>query len=1443
MRKRRQGDRVLLQPLRIATHNVRGLLSHRGGTPDAKRLIALMKSWETAQLDIICLQETRVMADLIDTARKQLFIAATAIRGSEYLSFWGPASTGPNGSPAGGVAILVRSSLAEQLTATETVEARSDDGRLVQLPLEWGGHSFNLVCAYLPSGSAAGQRNFIQHQLAPLARNGKHNIICADFNFVMQPQLDCTNPDARSADSVTANQLASAYPGLVDVFRQLHPALRSYTYFYRTRNIAGASRLDRIMASAAISENITSCRVENGAPSDHRMVICRLAPSTSAAVQQQPGKGLRRCKLYFMDHGDLRQRFTDWIDENATTMPSNPTAIIDWWPLFKSAMVTTIYRLNKESIRRHHAATEQLTQANIAAAQAFAAVERAATRGQQVHDLAQNAVSARTAAAHAAVEASVSTERRTRHTWLRMGEQPNPVMTKLLRPPATSRRIHALKCGNGATTSDPVKLAQEMITFWSGISNTATTNSEARATVLQALRAAGRRCPPGVAPEMGSPVVTREEVAKALKAAPAGRAPGADGIPADLYKRFDNKFAPILASVFSAAAQQQRLPKGFLDGVICCLHKTGDPTVTANYRPITLLDTDYRTLARVLATRLSKAFSQTISPEQTAFLPLRRIADNIALLQLAPHILRGSNESGVVAFLDFHKAYDTVNREFMLECLEALGVGDGFLEWVRLLHDGTRSAALVNGHLSQFIEFTAGVRQGCPLAPLLYLAIAQALLAWLSSQGFGIDIHKLKASQYADDYSQFLRNLAEIPAFINAMEQFGKASGQRLNITKSETIIIGATDTTAGAEQPQSSLRMVESAKTLGVHFNNNKGPTPVQSLAPSLDKANACMNRIAGMSLSTFGRAAAVSGYALSKALYKLEFEGIPSDGSLEKIISNATALVDRGISPAAYSNNPHARLPGVSNAILSLPIKCGGFGMLPMLQHVRARHAVLGIRGVAGGGCTLLKFNPPWALNLKNAVRLHHPAAQPLALLTARKHPTTGKPKVMGKIIDTDCALIERVCLAITHLPEPTIIDASRLTAEPWVSEAPLWGNPILKCRQRNGNEVTLENGFSDVVQLGSINTVGDAVRALDSFARMKEKLRGMRTTDRAPPRIRSECTRIYKEDVIDTGLFGGQGIELMPRALRNGIDALRRLESLIGHLPEGWEEAARQAGNANAVERYADMIDHIIGCLGWKLSNIPIPLATVTVKQATYLQMNEAFDKLKVKHEEFIREAKDMGNTEAVATEDKNYISSTYKRLWKIKWEADQKEAYWRLAVGGFSGFSMHRGQGHNCPCGRVDACSDRVHHFSTCTVAKALRTHIQDSADIGDEDSLFEIIVERRNLWLLAPPHQTIEQAIWDVVCLAAISAMDYGRRLLFASRNEQGYVGNGATLARVKTQVIADFWARLQSYVSLGIKPRGWDKIPPGHPWIERREDGSMRLNKPAYITFEEDLDE
>ena len=116
------------------------------------------------------------------------------------------------------------------------------------------------------------------------------------------------------------------------------------------------------------------------------------------------------------------------------------------------------------------------------------------------------------------------------------------------------------------------------------------------------------------------------------------------------------------------------------------------------------------------------------------------------LLQCLPHLLRrpgeaaGEARSAVVAFCDFRKAYDTVDREFLFRTMHALGVGPGFIAMARLLLTNTKARALVNGHISTPAAFAAGVRQGCPLAPLLYLFIAQALLRLLKARGIGIAV-------------------------------------------------------------------------------------------------------------------------------------------------------------------------------------------------------------------------------------------------------------------------------------------------------------------------------------------------------------------------------------------------------------------------------------------------------------------------------------------------------------------------------------------------------------------------------------------------------------------------------------------------------------------------------------------------------------------------------
>ncbi len=86
------------------------------------------------------------------------------------------------------------------------------------------------------------------------------------------------------------------------------------------------------------------------------------------------------------------------------------------------------------------------------------------------------------------------------------------------------------------------------------------------------------------------------------------------------------------------------------------------------------------------------------------------------------------------SFIDFRKAYNTMLRDFLYAAAEQLGLGDGFIKWVKVLLSGTSTCAVVNGFRSSFFACDADVRQGCPLAPVIYLLAGQALSCHLKER-------------------------------------------------------------------------------------------------------------------------------------------------------------------------------------------------------------------------------------------------------------------------------------------------------------------------------------------------------------------------------------------------------------------------------------------------------------------------------------------------------------------------------------------------------------------------------------------------------------------------------------------------------------------------------------------------------------------------------------
>ena len=349
-----------------------------------------------------------------------------------------------------------------------------------------------------------------------------------------------------------------------------------------------------------------------------------------------------------------------------------------------------------------------------------------------------------------------------------------------------------------------------------------------------------------------------------------------------------------------------------------------------------------------------------IGTEQSAFLPLRRIEDNINFTTLLPLVLSSRGALGATVFPDISKAFDTVDRAFLFDLMSTLGASVGMVNWARILLHHTVASTNANGVESARRTWEAGVRQGCPLSPLLYLFVAQGLASWLHAQpslGIHVDDRRYVSTHHADDTQVHLTDLS--PSALHtlsvALEQFAAASGQSINLAKSSALLIGVVPPDF---RPASlaGIPVVHHALSLGIPQHNPPPmpappadrrhtraamrpppphgpppPTPAHALAAwgaRVAVLDARLARVARLPLSAMGRGLSTSAYALSTFLYHAEFAGFPPDVDVILQRARTTTAAD-----------------------IALPLLCGrpgsgGFGLLPLRQHILARHAAMALR-----------------------------------------------------------------------------------------------------------------------------------------------------------------------------------------------------------------------------------------------------------------------------------------------------------------------------------------------------------------------------------------------------------------------------------------------------------------------------------------------------------------
>ena len=137
--------------------------------------------------------------------------------------------------------------------------------------------------------------------------------------------------------------------------------------------------------------------------------------------------------------------------------------------------------------------------------------------------------------------------------------------------------------------------------------------------------------------------------------------------------------------------------------IITLLPKSGkDTTNLDNWRPISLLNVDYKIATKSIANRIKPVLTSIISPAQTGFIKGRYIGENIRLLFEALDNIENENSPAILFFSDFEKAFDSLNQSYIFNCLEHFNFGQSLKSWVKLFYADAQSCVINNGYLSDF---------------------------------------------------------------------------------------------------------------------------------------------------------------------------------------------------------------------------------------------------------------------------------------------------------------------------------------------------------------------------------------------------------------------------------------------------------------------------------------------------------------------------------------------------------------------------------------------------------------------------------------------------------------------------------------------------------------------------------------------------------------------
>ena len=604
-----------------------------------------------------------------------------------------------------GIAILINPNFSYSIQNYKEIIT----GRMQALDLVINDKEITIINIYGPNNDNA---HFYQTLNEYLQENGEKTfIIGGDFNTVLNETSDKRNGRANSHKLCRKkiNDMIDSF-NLIDIWRDMHPNARQYTW-HSSHKPPIFSRLDYFLISDNLKNSVVSCNHNISYKSDHSLVSLNID-----LFNLTRGPGYFKLNNSLLLEAEYQEIIKKNVNETVLiNKESNPNTL---WELIKGTVrnetIKYASKKTKETNKRQLALSDEILILNkiLSETNNTDRIEIIKNNLREKNNELENITDIKLNGLILRSKANI----------VENSEKNTKYFASLEKKRSEGKVISRLLINNTINTNQNEILLEAESYYKKLYDKRETQNSRVDFfdDSIKKLDETDK--------EICEGLITELECAKALKDMQNNKSPGSDGITVEFYKMFWNTIKKYYVSSINYSIEAGSLTELQKQSIITLIPKQNkDITTLDNWRPISLLNVDYKIAAKVIANRVKNIITEIIDHSQTGFIKGRYIGENIRLLFEIIDKVEEENKPGLIFFSDFEKAFDSVDHSYMINCLKHFNFGENIIKWIELFYSDAKGCVTNNGFLSSFFPIKRGVRQGCPLSPYLFIICIELL--------------------------------------------------------------------------------------------------------------------------------------------------------------------------------------------------------------------------------------------------------------------------------------------------------------------------------------------------------------------------------------------------------------------------------------------------------------------------------------------------------------------------------------------------------------------------------------------------------------------------------------------------------------------------------------------------------------------------------------------